>query len=110
MSRLELELGDRRLDGQSVGAYYERQQGNIQLWAAKKAGLQSLKLEGLDGLEIARIKSDISICERETERIGREVALAQSGTPNPKEMGKPHTPGSARQVFKHPAKPNLPKH
>jgi hypothetical protein len=92
MPRIEMELGDRRLDSLAEDAYYQRQQGSIQQWTAKLAYLKSEKLEELSGSEVARIKSDIAICEQELAKIDQELKLAQ-------QLG---SPGMARQQLKHP--------
>ena len=93
MPTLEMELGDERLNGQALRSYALRQQGRIQLWTAKLAGLKSLKLDTLSGESLARTKSDMAICESEIEKIHQEVALAET-------LG---SPGLARVELKQPS-------
>ena len=93
MPTLEMELGDERLNGQALRAYDLRQQGMVQLWTAKLAGLKALKPETLIPADLARTKSDIAICEAEIEKIQKEVKLAE-------QLG---SPGLARAELKRPS-------
>ena len=94
MPTIEQELGDARLNGQALNAYAVRQQGMVQRWTAKLAGLKSLKTETLVGSELARVKSDIATCESEIDKIHQEVTLAE----------KLGSPGLARAELKQPSK------
>ena len=93
MSRLELEIGDARLDALSRQSYSLRRQGDLQLWQTKLAQAKSVKLENEKPDEVARLKSDMGICQQEIDKITTEVALAE----------KLDSPGLARQRLRQPS-------
>jgi hypothetical protein len=97
MPRLELEIGDERLNHISEQAYAQRQQGDIQFWQTKLTktqgllkDLQGLPKERIDGVEAARLQNDIATCEQELTRLTTEAKRVAEHRVNPR-TGAPFT-------------------
>jgi len=109
MARLELEIGDARLEALAIQAYYQRQTASLDQWKAKLAESLAIAPETVSPAEAARLKAEVSFCQREIAVIEGELKDVQQKVEgnvlNP-QTGKVWTIGEIRQARKRPS-PNL---